>query len=50
MLLTEPSRLRIDSLLDGRADLQGQLNGFEELIGRLDQAGYPPPGSPPWVR
>ena len=43
VLLTEPSRQRIDSLLDGWADLQGQAGGFEELMGRLDKAGYPPP-------
>ena len=43
VLLTEPSRSRIDSLLEGWADLQGQSGGFEELIGRLDKAGYPPP-------
>ena len=43
VLLTEPSRQRIDSLLEGWVDLQGQPGGFEELIGRLDKAGYPPP-------
>jgi hypothetical protein len=43
VLLTEASRPRIDSLLDGWADLQGQPGGFEELVGRLDKAGYPPP-------
>jgi len=43
VLLTEQSRERIDSLLDGWADLQGEPGGFEELIGRLDKAGYPPP-------
>ena len=43
VLLTEPSRRRIDALLDGWADLQGQPGGFEELMGRLDKAGYPPP-------
>ena len=43
VLLTEPSRSRIDSLLDGWADLQGRTGGFEELMSRLDKAGYPPP-------
>ncbi len=43
VLLTEPSRPRIESLLDGWPDLQGEPGGFEELIGRLDKAGYPPP-------
>jgi hypothetical protein len=43
VLLAEPSRRRIDSLLDGWAELQGQPGGFEELVGRLDKAGYPPP-------
>jgi len=43
VLLTEPSRSRIDSLLEGWPELQGQPGGFEELMGRLDKAGYPPP-------
>jgi hypothetical protein len=43
VLLTEPSRQGVDGLLDGWADLQGEPGGFEELIGRLDKAGYPPP-------
>jgi hypothetical protein len=43
VLLTEPSRSRIDSLLEGWADLHGQPGGFEELMGRMDNAGYPPP-------
>jgi hypothetical protein len=43
VLLTEPSRQRIDSLLDGWADLQRQPGGFEALVSRLDKAGYPPP-------
>jgi hypothetical protein len=43
VLLTEPSRERIDSLLDGWADLQGEPGGFEELVSRLEKGGYPPP-------
>ena len=43
VLLTEPSRERIDSLLEGWPDLQSQSGGFEELMSRLDKAGYPPP-------
>lgn len=43
VLLTEPSRPRIDRLLEGWADLQGQPGGFEALMDRLDEAGYPPP-------
>ena len=43
VLLTEPTRARIDSLLAGWPDLQGQPGGFEELLSRLDKAGYPPP-------
>jgi hypothetical protein len=43
VLLTETSRERVDGLLEGWADLQGEPGGFEELIGRLDKAGYPPP-------
>jgi len=43
VLLVESSRQRIDSLLDGWAHQQGQSGGFEELVARLDEAGYPPP-------
>jgi hypothetical protein len=43
VLLTEPTRRRIDSLLHGWSDLQGRPGGFEELLRRLDKAGYPPP-------
>ena len=43
VLLVEPSRPRVDTLLIGWADLQGQPGGFEELVARLDKAGYPPP-------
>ena len=43
VLLVEPSRSRVDQWLKGWADLQGQPEGFEELIARLDEAGYPPP-------
>jgi hypothetical protein len=43
VLLTEPSRARVDSLLEGWADLQGRPGGFEDLVTRLDDVGYPPP-------
>ena len=43
VLLVEPSRPRADTLLKGWADLQGQPGGFEELVARSDEAGYPPP-------
>ena len=43
VLLVEPSRQRVDALLMGWADLQGRPGGFEELVARLDEAGYPPP-------
>ena len=43
VLLVEPSRHRVDTLLDGWADQQGRPGGFEGLIARLDEAGYPPP-------
>jgi hypothetical protein len=43
VLLVEPSRPRVDSLLIGWADLQARPGGFEELVARLDAAGYPPP-------
>jgi hypothetical protein len=43
VLLVEPSRSRVDALLNGWPDLQGQPEGFEGLVGRLDEAGYPPP-------
>ena len=43
VLLVERSRKRVDTLLEGWADQQGKPGGFEELVGRLDLAGYPPP-------
>ena len=43
LLLVEPSRRRVDDLLKGWADLQGSPEGFEELVARLEKAGYPPP-------
>jgi hypothetical protein len=43
VLLVEPSRERVDALLTGWADLQGEPGSFEELVARLDEAGYPPP-------
>lgn len=43
VLLVEPSRRRVDALLNEWADWQGRPEGFEELVGRLDAGGYPPP-------
>lgn len=43
VLLVEPSRRRVDDLLNGWADHQGRPEGFEELVARLHEAGYPPP-------
>ena len=43
VLLVEPSRQRVDTVLTGWADAQGEPGGFEELVARLDEAGYPPP-------
>lgn len=43
VLLVEPSRQRIDALLSGWVDMQGEPGSFEKLVGRLDGAGYPPP-------